>query len=203
MVAPATDGADHALRARGLRLTRPRRLILDVVRATDVHPSAALVHRRVRRQLPRVSLATVYRNLRRLAAEGLLRERADAGGLRFDGNTAPHDHFTCLACGRVYDVPALAGGTIRTRAVVSSGFEILDRRVEFYGRCAGCRGRRRSRVTARMSPVTAQASRATAQIPRVTAQGAHVAAHTSLVTAARSAGTAQRRKHGRAKSQRI
>ena len=56
------------LRARGLRLTRPRRLILDVVRATDVHPTAVFVYQRVRRRLPRVSLATVYRNLRMLAA---------------------------------------------------------------------------------------------------------------------------------------
>src|SRR5262245_13198882 len=65
------------LRARGKRLTRPRRLILDLVRSTDAHPSAALVYREVRRHLPRVSLATVYRNLRMLAAEGLLSERAE------------------------------------------------------------------------------------------------------------------------------
>src|SRR6266705_4819830 len=74
------------LRARGLRLTRPRRLILDVVRATDVHPTAVFVYQRVRRRLPRVSLATVYRNLRTLAAEGFLAERTAAGGLRFVGD---------------------------------------------------------------------------------------------------------------------
>jgi Fe2+ or Zn2+ uptake regulation protein len=65
-----------ALRARGLRPTRPRRLILDVVRATDAHRTAAFVYQRVRRRLPRVSLATVYRNLRRLAIEGFLAERS-------------------------------------------------------------------------------------------------------------------------------
>src|SRR5882762_4447255 len=90
----------ETLRARGLRLTKPRRLILDVVRATDVHPTAAFVYRRVRRRLPRVSLATVYRNLRVLAAEGLLAERTDAAGLRFDGNAEPHDHFTCVGGAR-------------------------------------------------------------------------------------------------------
>src|SRR2546427_4629662 len=103
---PNNSRGFDTLRARGLRLTRPRRLILDVVRATDAHPTAAVVYQRVRRRLPRVSLATVHRNLRMLAAEGFLAERADAGGMRFDGNTAPHDHFTCLACGRIYDVPA-------------------------------------------------------------------------------------------------
>ena len=141
-----TRGA-AALRARGLRLTVPRRLILDAVRATDAHPTAAFVYGRVRRRLPRVSLATVYRNLRRLAAEGFLLERADARGMRFDGNLVRHDHFTCLQCGRIYDVPArrAGGGRMPARA----GFEVLNQRIEFYGRCAACRRRGESSSVAR------------------------------------------------------
>ena len=134
-----TNKAIDTLRDHGLRLTRPRRIILDVVRATDAHPTAAFVYRRVRRRLPRVSLATVYRNLRMLAAEGFLAERADAGGMRFDGNTGRHDHFTCLACGRIYDVPAGAEGTTRRRLPARAGFEVLDQRTEYYGRCGACR----------------------------------------------------------------
>ena len=130
------------LRARGLRLTRPRGLILDVVRATDVHPTAAFVYRRVRRRLPRVSLATVYRNLRMFAAEGFLAERSGAGGLRFDGNTGPHDHFTCLTCGRIYDVPARDERSGRRRIAARTGFEVLDHRTEYYGRCGTCRRQR-------------------------------------------------------------
>src|SRR5437879_3768131 len=126
-------------RARGKRLTRPRRIILDVVRASDAHPSALMVYRQVRRRLPRVSLATVYRNLRMLAAEGVLSERADAAGTRFDGNTGPHDHFTCLTCGRIYDVPAGAAGAARRRLPARTGFEVLDHRTEYYGRCGACR----------------------------------------------------------------
>jgi Fur family transcriptional regulator, peroxide stress response regulator len=129
----------HALRARGKRLTRPRRIILDVVRASDAHPSAAAVYRQVRRRLPRVSLATVYRNLRMLAAEGLLSERAGVAGMRFDGNTAVHDHFTCVACGRICDVPALAPPRVRARVASRTGFEVLSQRIEFYGRCGACR----------------------------------------------------------------
>jgi Fur family transcriptional regulator, peroxide stress response regulator len=132
----------NTLRARGLRLTRPRRLILDVVRATDAHPTAAFVYRKVRRRLPRVSLATVYRNLRMLAAEGFLAERTDAGGLRFDGNTGPHDHFTCLTCGRIYDVPARDERSGRRRIAARTGFEVLDHRTEYYGRCGACRRQR-------------------------------------------------------------
>ena len=142
------------LRDRGLRLTRPRRIILDVVRATDAHPTAAFVYRRVRRRLPRVSLATVYRNLRMLAAEGFLAERADAAGMRFDGNTGPHDHFTCLACGRISDVPARAGRAGR-RLPARTGFEVLDHRTEYYGRCGACR-RSGGRSSLTRQGVTAQ-----------------------------------------------
>jgi Fur family ferric uptake transcriptional regulator len=134
MITNKHDAPAAVLRARGRRSTRPRRIILDVVRASDAHPSAAAVYRQARRRLPRVSLATVYRTLRMLAAEGLVNERAGARGLRFDGNTAPHDHFTCGACGRVYDVPAA-----RVRATPRAGFEVHSQRIEFYGRCGACR----------------------------------------------------------------
>lgn len=140
---PARPGPPpaHALRARGKRLTAPRQMILEVVRATDSHPTAALVYERVRRRLPRVSLATVYRNLRMLAAEGFLLERADGAELRFDGNVAAHDHFTCLACGRIYDVPSGAPRRVRERVAATMGFEVQQHRIEFYGRCAACRRR--------------------------------------------------------------
>jgi Fur family ferric uptake transcriptional regulator len=98
-----------------------------------------MVYRGVRRRLPRVSLATVYRNLRMLAAEGLLSERADVAALRFDGNTATHDHFTCVVCGRIYDVPARETGEATARLASRAGFEVLSRRIELYGRCARCR----------------------------------------------------------------
>ena len=139
------DSSTASLRSLGKRLTRPRRLILETVRATDVHPSVAAVYRQVRRRLPRVSLATVYRNLRMLAAEGLLNERADIGGVRFDGNTEPHDHFTCVACGRIYDVPPLGAPGVRARVSARTGFEVLSQRIEFYGHCRACRGGGRNR----------------------------------------------------------
>src|SRR6266436_2344636 len=76
-----------ALRALGLRLTGPRRMILDVLRGTESHPTAEGVHRLVRRRLPRVSLGTVYRNLRLLVAQGLAAEIPGPHS-RFDANMA-------------------------------------------------------------------------------------------------------------------
>jgi Fur family peroxide stress response transcriptional regulator len=143
---PKKGVALESLRGRGMRLTEPRRVILDVVCASDAHPSASAVYRAVRKRLPSVSLATVYRNLRALAAEGLLLERAGIDGLRFDGNVARHDHFTCLRCRRVFDVAPAGAARTRRAVAARTGFEVLDHRVEFYGRCVACR-RRAGRVT--------------------------------------------------------
>jgi Fe2+ or Zn2+ uptake regulation protein len=76
-----------------------------------------------------------------LAAEGFLAERADAAGLRFDGNAEPHDHFTCLACGRIHDVPVRRARAVRVRLAAQTGFEVLNHRTEYFGRCGDCRRR--------------------------------------------------------------
>src|SRR5216684_8855430 len=98
-----SEGAETDLRARGLRLTGPRRVVLDVVRATESHPTAEWVHRMVRRRLPRVSLGTVYRNLRVLVAEGMVKELSGPHA-RFDGNLREHQQDPCLTCGPISDV---------------------------------------------------------------------------------------------------
>src|SRR5215475_1903838 len=133
------DGASAALRDVGLRLTRPRRLVLEVVRATDAHPTAEVVHQTVRRRLPRVSLGTVYRNLRLLVAQGLVKELPGPHA-RFDGNLSDHHHFTCLACGRIADVDGPLtephSRALMSRVAASGGYSVTHHRIEFYGRCA-------------------------------------------------------------------
>jgi Ferric uptake regulator family len=69
---PGVESAEVALRGRGFRLTVPRRTVLEVVRGIKTHPTAEEVHRLVIRRALRVSLDTVYRNLRLLVDAGLL-----------------------------------------------------------------------------------------------------------------------------------
>jgi len=136
------QAAAAALRGRGLRLTGPRQLVLEVVRGTDTHPTAEWVHGMVRRRLPRVSLGTVYRNLRLLVAQGLVKERPGPHA-RFDGNLSEHHHFTCTACGRMVDVAGpLAepqSRALSARVAALTGLRITSHRIEFYGRCPSCR----------------------------------------------------------------
>jgi Fe2+ or Zn2+ uptake regulation protein len=137
-----------SLAGRGLRLTDQRRLILAVVQETDRHPTAEWVHAAVRRRRPRVSLATVYRNLRLLARQGLLAEIQAGPSLRFDARVHRHHHFTCIACERIIDLEEPVDARLDARVAARTGFRVTHHRIEFYGRCAACRprrGRRRRR----------------------------------------------------------
>lgn len=147
------DGAERALRAdlarRGLRLTAQRRLILGVVQATDVHPTAEWVHAAVRRARPRVSLGTVYRNLRLLARQGLLAEIRWGGTLRFDARVHRHHHFTCSACGRIFDLEEPVDARLEARVASRTGFRVSHHRIEFFGACGECARRRPRRPRGR------------------------------------------------------
>ena len=127
---------------RGMRLTAPRRLILTVVRGTDSHPTAEWVHAEVRRRLPRVSLGTVYRNLRLLARHGLLHEIQQGPSIRFDARVDRHHHFTCAACGRIFDLAERVDARLDARVSAQTGFHVSHHRIDFYGLCAGCASRR-------------------------------------------------------------
>lgn len=142
-------GAEVALRVdlarRGMRLTDQRRLILAVVQATDTHPTAERVHAAVRRRIPRVSLGTVYRNLRLLARHGLLAEIPGGPTLRFDARVERHHHFTCSECGHIFDLDEPVDDRLDDQVAARTGFRVSHHRIEFYGQCARCASTRTSR----------------------------------------------------------
>jgi Fe2+ or Zn2+ uptake regulation protein len=114
-------------------------VVLSVVRSTMDHPSADWVFRQARRRLPHISLGTVYRNLKRLAADGLIREiHAGGQGTRFDGNTGDHHHVRCVGCGRVNDLPLSVDTSREEAAARALNFRILGHQVEIQGVCAQC-----------------------------------------------------------------
>jgi Fur family ferric uptake transcriptional regulator len=123
-----------------MRNTRQREVVLDAVRSTMEHPSADWVYRRARRRIPRISLGTVYRNLKQLAEAGVIRE-IHAGGesVRFDGNTGPHHHVRCVRCGRVNDLAVELDARREREAARALDFEVLGHHVEVQGVCRDCR----------------------------------------------------------------
>src|SRR2546427_12269028 len=94
-------------RASGLAVTPQRLAIFRHLASTDRHPSAEELHATVRRELPTLSLATVYKTLDTLASVGAVRpvSRLGARG-RWDANVTSHHHLGFPVCGRVTDVVA-------------------------------------------------------------------------------------------------
>lgn len=121
------------------RRSRQRDTILATLRGTKAHPTALELYESVRQEMPRISLGTVYRNLKWLRERGEVLE-LDYGATfsRFDGNAAPHYHFTCQGCGRVFDVAGPTTHTLEREVARGTGFRVLSHRLEFYGLCADC-----------------------------------------------------------------
>lgn len=92
-------------RTRGLKVTPQRERIFRVLHGNGQHPSAEWVHAAAVRDMPTISLKTVYQTLNELARLGEI-ETMDlgTGSARFDPNTEPHHHLVCRSCGKVRDV---------------------------------------------------------------------------------------------------
>jgi len=122
-----------------LRMTRQRRVILEELKRATSHPTADKVYRAARRTLPRISLATVYRNLEILSGRGLIaRLEATDGRRRYDGNVQEHYHVRCIRCGRVGHVHIKPVALKKHTLSRGSDYEITGHRLEFVGICPRC-----------------------------------------------------------------
>ncbi len=109
------------------------------LRSTKSHPNATWIYEEVRKEIPNISLGTVYRNLRMMSRRGEILEMDLTGNhSRFDGNAENHYHFRCLDCGRVFDIDEPIDGDIDARVSRSTGFEVISHRLEFRGLCSDC-----------------------------------------------------------------
>jgi Fe2+ or Zn2+ uptake regulation protein len=122
------------------RRSKQREAIVRVLNGSKSHPTADWVYEQVRKEIPSISLGTVYRNLKMMKEQGEILELGTAGGLgRFDGNSQNHYHFRCDRCGRVYDIDEPIDRTIDQRVAETTGFKISHHRLEFRGLCNDCR----------------------------------------------------------------
>jgi Fur family ferric uptake transcriptional regulator len=121
------------------RLTAQRRVIAETFTGEHVHLTAEAVHERARRQLPEISLATVYNTLNELVALGELRPvQTGRGRPRYDPGTERHDHLVCVSCGEIRDVSAR--GRVQLPASQRFGYRLAEHEVVFKGRCRRCAG---------------------------------------------------------------
>lgn len=125
--------------AQNLRMTHQRDSILRELRHNLTHPTADELYESIRRTLPRISLATVYRNLETLAAKGLIKKIETSGRQkRFDGELHEHHHILCIRCHRVENLPTLDVTLPSADPEASRGYRITGCRIEFFGLCPTC-----------------------------------------------------------------
>ena len=131
------------LRARGLRATRPRIVVLDVLDAAQAaceHLPVAQVADRARAVLPAVSTQAVYDCLDALTRAGLARCIEPAGHpARYEARVGDnHHHLVCRDCGRTVDVDCVVGPSPCLAPSDTAGFAVDEAEVVFWGRCTDC-----------------------------------------------------------------
>lgn len=121
-------------------MTSQREIILTELQESRQHLSADELYERVKKFMPRISLATVYRNLEKLSEAGMITKLEISGRQkRFDSDVHPHDHIYCLQCHRVDNIDFDRGMVNEVGVVSDKGYRITGYRVEFKGICSSCR----------------------------------------------------------------
>ncbi len=128
------------LRAAGLRVTRPRMSVLDVL-AEHPHADAESIVTGARLLHPTLSPQAVYGVLKALVSAGLARRIEPAGvpalfELRVGDN---HHHLVCRSCGAVADVDCAVGAAPCLTPSDTAGFVVDEAEVVFWGLCRDCR----------------------------------------------------------------
>lgn len=126
--------------AAGLRITPQRALLFRLIEEAQAeHPSAESLHRRAAREMPSISLRTVYAILEELREVRAVRPLdLGTGAARFCATGAPHSHLVCERCGRVRDV-FVEAGAVPLPAQQRAGFVVKEQTIVYRGLCADCR----------------------------------------------------------------
>jgi Fur family ferric uptake transcriptional regulator len=134
---------EELLRTHGLRITRPRLAVLEVLTGGG-HPEVDDITRRVRDRLDSVSTQAIYDVLGALSRAGLVRRIEPAGSpARFEARVGDnHHHIVCRGCGTIEDVDCVVDERPCLDPGTSHGFEVDEAEVTFWGLCPACQARR-------------------------------------------------------------
>ena len=121
--------------------TTQRKVILEELHAVKVHPTADEVYDMARKRIPKISIATVYRNLEKMATNGdILRLDIAGKRRRYDADLSRHYHLRCRSCGGVSDISQAAISEITSQLEKLKGVSGIEGySLEFRGICEGCK----------------------------------------------------------------
>jgi Fur family ferric uptake transcriptional regulator len=140
---PVVDDVAASLRARGERMTQPRRAVVAALAGTAEHLSAEEILVDASKSYPGVNRSTIYRALETLADLGVVQHihsgRA-ATLYHLTTGAGPHAHATCDSCGRVIDLPDEVLATAAVKLRHDEGFVLDPGHVALSGMCRDCVG---------------------------------------------------------------
>jgi Fur family transcriptional regulator, ferric uptake regulator len=120
---------------KGLKMTDQRRTIARVVSEASDHPDVETVYRRATEIDPRISIATVYRSLKLFEdANILVRHDFGEGRARYEETGTHHEHLIDIETGEVIEFRNEEIEVMKERIARELGFELIDHRLELYGR---------------------------------------------------------------------
>lgn len=123
----------------GLKYSRQREAVLVYLRSTKSHPTAEQVYHEIRKDFPKISLGTVYRNLNLLTDQGeIVKLNCGDGIEHFDAMTEPHNHFICRNCSCVLDLEFAPDLSMDAEADRKFPGKIEGHEIYFYGICENC-----------------------------------------------------------------
>jgi Fur family ferric uptake transcriptional regulator len=158
------EGIRGSLKGRGLRMTRQRQILLELIEKSGRHLDAEELVRLAKERDPNINRVTVYRTLK-LLKEGQLVDELDLmhyGGDQHYYETRmkqEHAHMVCLRCGKVEEYYGETLKKLRREIEKHFGFEILVARTEIGGYCSHCQAlrERELRQVARSAAAPARA----------------------------------------------
>lgn len=122
-----------------LRMTNQREIILRELIKSQRHLAADELYDIVKKVMPRISLATVYRNLEILSEAGMIGKLEISGRQkRFDYDPVAHDHIYCAVCHRVDNFEMAHKGLTAEEFAAVAGYSVTGYRLEVVGICPEC-----------------------------------------------------------------
>ncbi len=120
---------------KGLKMTEQRRTIARVIAEASDHPDVETVYRRATTIDPRISIATVYRTLKLFEdANVLIRHDFGEGRARYEESGEHHEHLIDIETGDVIEFHHEGLEALKERIANELGYELVDHRLELYGR---------------------------------------------------------------------
>ena len=139
---PAKTIFSQYLRKNGMLYSKQREQILDIFLKTEKHPTVNDIYDMVRKENPKIGLATVYRTMEVICDAGLARKLDFGDGTKRYEHKYKHQHhrhLVCLKCGKVIEIASSKLEKIQRELAKKHDFTITRDTMKIFGTCRTCK----------------------------------------------------------------